>query len=101
CVFTSFDANIVAYLNDQYHVKIQGFPGDKMYNYIPGENGTISKLWAIGISMDRLNPEIVKEYQDAGKLAWCYCPDNAEEVQYALDCGVTLMTCNNPLPALE
>lgn len=101
CVFTSFDAAIVAYLHDRYRLKTQGFLEDIMFNYIPGENGTFSKLWAVGISMNLLNSDVVQEYNDSGKLVWCYCPDNIEQVRYALDCKVTLMTCNNPLPALE
>lgn len=101
CVFTSFDADIVMYLHDKYQLKTQGFPGNKMFNYIPGEDGTYSKLWAIGISMKLLDPGIVQKYKTEGKLAWCYCPDNVEQVKYSLDCGVTLITCNDPLPALK
>ncbi|MBS4195691.1 glycerophosphodiester phosphodiesterase family protein [Lederbergia citri] len=101
CVFTSFDANIVEYIHDKYHFKTQGFPEDQMSNYIPGENGTFSKLWAIGIDMKLLNPNIVQDYKNASKLTWCFCPDDEEQVTYSLDCGVTLMTCNNPLPALQ
>ncbi|MCJ8007415.1 glycerophosphodiester phosphodiesterase family protein [Lederbergia wuyishanensis] len=101
CVFTSFDANIVAYINDKYQFKTQGFPDKQMSNYILGDNGTFSKLWAIGIDMNLLNPEIVQRYKTSGKLAWCFCPDDAEQVKYSLDCGITLMTCNNPVPALE
>lgn len=101
CVFTSFDADIVAYLHDQYQLKTQGFPEEKMLNYIPGENGTISKLWAIALSMNHLNPDIVKEYKSLNKLVWCYCPDKLAQVTYAIDCEITLMTCNDPLPAIE
>ncbi|MCR2822953.1 glycerophosphodiester phosphodiesterase family protein [Lederbergia panacisoli] len=101
CVFTSFDANIVAHLHDKYQLKTQGFPREQMSNYIPGEEGTFSKLWAIGIDMNILNPKIVQDYKKKGKLAWCFCPDDTDQVKYSLDCGVTLMTCNNPLPALQ
>ncbi|MBM7715409.1 glycerophosphoryl diester phosphodiesterase [Bacillus thermophilus] len=101
CVFTSFDAEVITHLHDKYNVKTQGFPGEKMLHYIPGEDGTISKIWAIGMSMKLLNPELVQSYKAKGKLAWCYCPDDMEQVKYALDCGVTLLTCNDLLPALK
>lgn len=101
CVFTSFDANVVAHIHDHHHLKTQGFPSEKMYNYVPGDQGTYSKLWAIGISMDLLTPEAVANTISDGKLAWCYCPDNDEQVKYALDCGVTLMTCNDIEPAMK
>jgi glycerophosphoryl diester phosphodiesterase len=101
CVFTSFDAEIISYIHDTYHLKTQGFPGEFMSNYVPGANGTLSKMWAVGISMKLLTPQLVNEFQDMGLLAWCYCPDNEKQVYYALGCGATLMTVNNPQPAMQ
>lgn len=101
CVFTSFDANIIAHLHDQYGVKTQGFPCESMFNFVPGEHGTYSKMWAVGISMKQLTPSVADELRNLGLLAWCYCPDDDQDVYYALSCGVMTMTCNNPVPALE
>ena len=101
CVFTSFDAAVVAHIHDVHGLKTQGFPGELMQNFMPGEAGTYAKMWAVGISMMLLTPARVKFFQDLGVLAWCYCPDDEEQVQHALRCGVTLMTCNNPVPALK
>ncbi|WP_042462069.1 glycerophosphodiester phosphodiesterase family protein [Neobacillus dielmonensis] len=101
CVFTSFDANVVAHIHDTYGLKTQGFPGEVMFHFVPGENGTYSKMWAVGISMKLLTPERVKEFRDLGILVWCYCPDDEHQVQYGLECGAKLMTCNNPVPALS
>jgi glycerophosphoryl diester phosphodiesterase len=101
CVFTCFDGDIIAYLYDKYQVKTQGFPGEAMSNFVPGDNGTYSKMWAAGISMSLLTPELAASFQNSGILAWCYCPDDDEQVAYALECGVTLMTCNDPRPALR
>ncbi|GGD81885.1 glycerophosphodiester phosphodiesterase family protein [Paenibacillus nasutitermitis] len=100
CVFTSFDAAIVAYIFDQKGLRTQGFPAELMQNFVQGEHGTYSKMWAVGISMKLLKPELVKEFQDRGIHAWSYCPDVEQQVHDSLDCGVTLMTCNNPLPAI-
>jgi glycerophosphoryl diester phosphodiesterase len=101
CVFTCFDGDILAYLYDKYQVKTQGFPGEVMSNFVPGDNGTYSKMWAVGMSMSLLTPELAASFQNRGILAWCYCPDDNKQVAYALGCGVTLMTCNDPLPALQ
>lgn len=101
CVFTSFDANIIAYLHDTYRLKTQGFPAESMHHFVPGPDGTYSKMWAVGIRMDQLTPDRVKELQQIGLLTWCYCPDDEQQVEYALECGVTMMTCNDPFPAMN
>ncbi|MDN4074352.1 glycerophosphodiester phosphodiesterase family protein [Fictibacillus terranigra] len=101
CVFTSFDAEIVAHIHDNYQLKTQGFPGQCMFNFVPGADGTYSKMWAVGISMKLLNADLVKEFKDLGILCWSYCPDNDQQVYQSLECGITLMTCNNPIPALK
>jgi glycerophosphoryl diester phosphodiesterase len=101
CVFTSFDANVITHIHDTYQLKTQGFPGEVMFHFVPGENGTYSKMWAAGISMKLLTPERVKEFRDLGILPWCYCPDDEDQVRYALECGVTMLTCNNPVPAMS
>ncbi|RED66367.1 glycerophosphodiester phosphodiesterase family protein [Cohnella lupini] len=101
CVFTSFDANLTAYLHRTYGVRMQGFPEQEMHNFKQGPEGTYSQMWAIGIHMPLLTPEAVERYKTMGLLPWCYCPDNAEQVEYALGCGVTLMTCNDPVPAMQ
>ena len=100
CVFTSFDAAVVAHIHDRYRLKTQGFPGELMQHFEPGKNGTYAKMWAVGIPMKLLTPAIVKQFQEMGILAWCYSPDDRRQVHYALGCGVTCMTVNNPLPAL-
>jgi glycerophosphoryl diester phosphodiesterase len=101
CVFTSFDAEIIAYIHDTYKLKTQGFPEESMSNFVSGEGGTYSKMWAVGISMLQLSPQLVKKFQDMGLMAWGYCPDNDKQVYYALGCGVTMVTCNNPQPVMH
>ncbi|NOU87886.1 glycerophosphodiester phosphodiesterase [Paenibacillus sp. LMG 31460] len=101
CVFTCFDGDIIAYMHDRYKLKTQGFPAECMSNFVFGEGGTYSKMWAIGISVALMTPKLVEEFQDMGLLTWCYCPDTDKEVYYSLGCGATLMTCNNPNPALR
>lgn len=100
-VFTCFDAGIVAYIHDQYGLKTQGFLGQAMHNFDSDENGTYSKMWAIALSMDLLTADRVETFKKKGLLVWCYCPDTEEQVRYALECGVELITCNNLEPAMK
>ncbi|KFM94283.1 glycerophosphodiester phosphodiesterase [Paenibacillus macerans] len=101
CLFTCFDAAVLAHIHDTYGLKTQGFPAELMSGFVPGEAGTYSKMWALGLEMKLLTPERVREFHGLGLLVWSYCPDETEQVQYSVECGVTGMTCNNPLPALH
>ncbi|MBB6673633.1 glycerophosphodiester phosphodiesterase family protein [Cohnella nanjingensis] len=101
CVFTCFDAGIIAYLHEVHGVKTQGFPAALMSNFEHGEAGTYAKMWAVGLPMKLLTSELVAQMRSLGLLAWCYCPDDEEQVDYALSCGVSLMTVNDILPALR
>ncbi|MFS0724757.1 glycerophosphodiester phosphodiesterase family protein [Paenibacillus sp. 1P07SE] len=101
CVFTSFDAVVLAHLYRHHGVRTQGFPGEVMHHFAAGEDGTYAAMWAAGISMKLLTPERVAEFRARGILPWCYCPDDEEQVRHAIACGATLLTCNDPLPALR
>lgn len=106
CVFTCFDAPTLEYMHDAYGVKCQGFPKEYMKRFNAGTDGTYSKMFAVGIAMQRkeghtLSSELVKEFEEMGIEPWCYCPDTEELVEEAIRCGARLMTCNNPLPALR
>ena len=100
-VFTCFDAAIVGYMYDRYGVKTQGFPDFLMQNFVAGEQGTYSKMYAVGIAMKYLTPELVQEFEGRGILPWSYCPDTDEQVLQSLECGARLVTVNNPEPALR
>lgn len=99
-VFTSFDAKVIHYLVDHYHVQTQGFPQDYMVNFKNGPDSTLSKLTVVALQMEDVTVERVRAYKDAGKLVWCYCPDEEATVQHSIDCGVSLVTCNDISPAL-
>ncbi|MBB6671584.1 glycerophosphodiester phosphodiesterase family protein [Cohnella nanjingensis] len=100
CVFTSFDADVLAHIHDRYGRKTQGFPGEVMRNFVDGPEGTYAKMWAIALNMKQLTPDAADACRERGHLVWCYCPDDEAQVRYALACGVTTMTCNDPVPAL-
>ena len=101
CVFTSFDARIVEYIHDAYHLRTQGFHSSHMLNFTPGRRGTYSKMFAVGIPMSELTPDRVYEFEKLGILPWCYCPDTEREVYLSNVCGARLMTCNDIAPALK
>ena len=100
-VFTCFDAEIISYMYSKYGVKTQGFPGFMMQNFVEGENGTYSQMYAVGIAMKYLTKNIVQEFEERGILPWAYCPDADEQVHQAIECGARLFTVNNPEPALR
>ena len=54
CVFTCFDAEVLTHIHDTHGLKTQGFPGEKMSRFVLGEDGTYSKMWAIGVEMSPL-----------------------------------------------
>lgn len=101
CVFTCFDAHIIAYLYDRYGAKTQGFKAEVMRNFVSGEGGTYSKMWALALEMSHLNPKDVQTFRRMGLQVWSYCPDTTSDVFYSVGCGTTVMTCNDPIPALE
>ncbi|MOA40794.1 hypothetical protein D3C78_1626990 [compost metagenome] len=72
-----------------------------MHNFNNGADGTYSKMWAIGIEMSLLTPNVVQQYRQMGLQVWSYCPDSQQQVLYSLGCGATVMTCNNVRPAME
>jgi len=101
CVFTSFDASVLAYMHDEYGVKTQGFIGSIMSNFVEGADGTYSKMWAIGIELKLLSPQTVASFKEMSLQVWSYCPDTEQKVYYSIGCGATVMTCNDPMPALK
>jgi glycerophosphoryl diester phosphodiesterase len=101
CVFACFDAAIIDYLYDEYHLLTQGFPAEKMKNFTAEPNGTYSKMYAVGIDMSALTPERVAEFDRMGIMPWCYCPDKDAQVLRAIECGARLHTVNDPFPSLR
>jgi len=96
-VITCFDAAITEYANRQYGAKTQGFPRHAMQNF---QANSYDFLYSVGIQMCDLTPALVDEFNGRGIQPWCWCPDTPEEVERARVCGSTLLTCNDPVPAL-
>ena len=101
CVFACFDASVIHYLFERYGVKTQGFLGKQMKRFRRGKHGTYSELYAIGVEMVYLTKDCVEYLNDIDIQPWCWCCDDEETVKYALSTGATVMTCNDPRPALK
>lgn len=97
-VMTCFYGDVTTYMHQKYGVKTQGFPKHRVKGY---KDDCYSHYYAIGIGMNDLTPELVAELKAQNIDPWCWCPDTAEPVEYAINCGVTLMTCNDPRAAFE
>lgn len=100
-VMTCFDASIIKYIYQNYGLRCQGFPGFLMDNFDDGINGTYSCLYSVGIDLKYLTRELADSFASRNILPWVYCVDTEEDVMKTIEAGGTLVTCNNPEPALR
>jgi glycerophosphoryl diester phosphodiesterase len=100
-VLNSFDARVVAHAHDVYGLITHGFPGHKMYNFVPGEDGTYSKMWCACLDLPILTVELANEFIGRGIIPWTCPTDNDKDVNYAIECGARCLICNDPLPAMR
>ena len=97
-VITCFNAEVTTYAHKVYGVKTQGFPEWYLKNY---DAETNLHYYSVGIGMKDLTKEICDKYKKMRIDPWCWCPDDTREVYKVIECGSTLVTVNNPYPALE
>ena len=57
--------------------------------------------YSVGLNMMHLTPELCAEYVKKNIDPWCWCPDTEEMVLKGIACNSTLMTCNDPVPAIK
>lgn len=100
CVLTCFDAEILHYIYEEYHLRCQGFIESAMQNFRPGENGTNSILYSVGINKKFISQELVDFYKSINVEPWAYTIDDEEWANKVIELGCTLVTCDDPLPAL-
>lgn len=101
CVFTCFDAAVLERFHHKHALPTQGFPGFLMQRFVPGLEGTLSCMTAVGIALAHLTPERVADYLEMGILPWGYCPDDEVSAAFCRYCGCRLVTSNNPSPCLR
>ncbi|MGI6261439.1 MAG: glycerophosphodiester phosphodiesterase [Acutalibacteraceae bacterium] len=97
-VIASFDAAVLRYAHRRHGIRTQGFPEHYMANF---DAHTYECMYAAGIEMSDLTPELCREMLDRGVDPWGYCPDTDEGVYQAIRSGTALITCNDPEPALR
>ena len=97
-VLACFNADVTTYAHREYRVKTQGFPEWLVKNY---QEDTNSHYYAVGIAMKDLSRELCDQYRNMKIDPWCWSPDEEEGVYKAIHCGATVVTVNNPFPALK
>ncbi len=97
-VITCFNADVTSYAHQRYGVKTQGFPKWLVKNY---NHDTCSHYYSVGIGMKDLTKELCDSYKDLHIDPWCWCPDDEDSINKVISCGSTLVTVNNPFPALR
>lgn len=98
CIFTSFDAQVTDHIHDQYGLPNLGYSEHHMKNVKPDSG---SKLFSVGVPMREVTKEHMDYWRQRNIIAGAYCPDTEEQVLYCIECGTTILTCNNPLPAMR
>lgn len=98
-VITSFHPEVTKRAEDKHGLKTQGFPknlyGDRFVDDV------YSHMHAVGIPMADLTPESAAYHKSLGLEAWAWCPDTHDAVVHAKATGASLITVNDPRPAIE
>ena len=99
-VLASWNAKAALYAHTAHNVPFQGFPFRIMSD---GSESIYKHLYSVGVPCDRLGePDFKKEiFEKLGTDYWTWCPDTEDNVIKCVKAGTTLMTCNDPLPALK
>ena len=97
-VLASFDASIIRYAHKQHHILTQRFPESYMINF---DGNTYDAMYGVGVELRDLTPEFCEKMRSYGVDPWGYCTDTDEQVYQAIRAGVTMVTGNNPEPALR
>ena len=97
-VLACFNADVTTYAHKEYQIKTQGFPEWMVKNFKADTN---THYYAVGIAMKDLTRDLCNKYKAMNIDPWCWTPDDQEGVYKAIDCGATVITTNNPFPALK
>ena len=96
-VFNSGDKRVIDKIYEEYGFMLEG--GEN--HFASGSPETGKRLDAVCLHIDRVASETVQKYVDMGKLVWCWGAEELEEINKAIDCGVTLLVCDNPTTCLD
>ncbi|NMB95908.1 MAG: glycerophosphodiester phosphodiesterase [Clostridiaceae bacterium] len=98
CVFTSFDALVTDHIYDKYGLPTLGYDEKYMINVKPD---SISKLWSIGVPLHDMTLEYTNKWREKNIWPCPFCPDTAEQVIHCIENGGAMVTCNDPIPAIN
>lgn len=97
-VLASFDAAIIRYAHERHHILTQGFHEKYMLNF---DADTYDAMYGAGVELSDLTPEFCGMMREFGVDPWGFCTDTDEQVYQAIRAGVSMVTGNNPEPALR
>ena len=98
CYFYAFNGRIIKYIKTAYNGRTMGYPDFQMREFTPDIYGYYDEL---GLSMNILHSEVAPLFLQKGLPIHMYCADTAEEVEFCLQLGASLITANDPLPLLK
>ncbi|MDF2686158.1 MAG: glycerophosphoryl diester phosphodiesterase [Clostridia bacterium] len=101
CVLACFDGKILKYIHKKYGIRCQGFVKESFQNYEEGEDGTYSHMYSVGLHVGQVSSERVNEFKTRGIRPWSWCADTEDMVKESIENGIELMTCNDPIPAIN
>ncbi len=102
CVFNSLDGRVTAHIH-KHGLFSEGAPMGfyGMSHFDEGDKGTYSAMDAICLNIRDIHKEKVQYFKEKGLQVWCWGTDDEESMRRAVDCGVTLVVCNDPRAALK
>ena len=98
CVFTSFNAAVTDTIHDRYGLPNLGYSAKYMRNVQPD---SLAKLWSVGVPMPDVTLEHNNSWREKNIWPCAFCADTAEQVLLCLANGAAMVTCNDPVPALQ
>ena len=102
CVFNSLDGRVTAYTHERglfSEGAPMGFYG--MSHFDSGGKGTYSAMNAVCLNIRDICKEKIQHFKDQGLFIWCWGTEDEESVRRAVDCGISLVVCNDPRAALK
>ena len=97
CWFYAFNARIIRYIKTAYNGCTMGYPDFQMGEFAPDSYSFYEEL---GLNMRLVHSELLPFFMAKGFPVHMYCADTAEDVQFCLEHGASLITANDPVPLL-
>ena len=98
CYFYAFNGRIFKYIRKKYNGRVLGYPDFQMKEYEPD---TYSYYYELGVALNFVKSEIFPLLEAKGLPMHMYCADTEEDVKLCIERGASLITANDPEPALK